>query len=214
MANEGLNARQQAIVPIAAFTASGDIDRLKTALTEGLDAGLTVNEIKEVIVQLYAYSGFPRSLNGLGAFMEVLKEREQAGIKDPQGKEAGPLPTDKSLRELGTEIQTHLAGAPVQGSLFDFAPAIDHFLKDHLFGDIFGRDNLSFQDREIATIAALAGMSGVNSQLQAHINIGMNVGLTESQINDLIAVLGAKVSQPVASNAADILANVVKARQQ
>lgn len=213
MTNEGLNVRQQAIVPIAAFTATGELDRLKIALNAGLDAGLTVNEIKEVIVQLYAYAGFPRSLNGLGTFMDVLKEREQAGIKDNLGKEANPLPTDKSLRELGTEIQTQLAGAPVTGPLFEFAPAIDHFLKDHLFGDIFGRDNLSFQDREIATIAALASISGVNSQLQSHIHIGMNVGLTEAQISGLISALRDKVGEPIANNANEIFQNVLKAKK-
>ena len=106
MKNEGLNAKQKSIVPIAAFTASGDMEKLKTALNEGLDAGLTVNEIKEVLIQMYAYAGFPRSLNGIDAFMGVLEEREKKGIKDESGKEPGPMPADKSSIELGTEIQT------------------------------------------------------------------------------------------------------------
>jgi hypothetical protein len=55
-------------------------------------------------------------------------------------------------------------------------------LKGHLFGDIFGRDNLDFQSREIATIAALANIEGVNAQLEAHFNIGFNTGLTEVQM--------------------------------
>jgi alkylhydroperoxidase/carboxymuconolactone decarboxylase family protein YurZ len=52
--NQGLNTKQEAIVPIAAFTAKGDLGKLKTALNEGLDVGLTVNEIKEILVQMYA----------------------------------------------------------------------------------------------------------------------------------------------------------------
>ena len=56
---DALSKRQQAIIPIAAFTASGDLDKLKAALIDGLDAGLTVNEIKEIPVHLYAYAGFP-----------------------------------------------------------------------------------------------------------------------------------------------------------
>ena len=58
-----LSAKQRGIIPIAAFTAAGDQERLRTALTEGLEAGLTVNEIKEILVQMYAYAGFPRSLS-------------------------------------------------------------------------------------------------------------------------------------------------------
>ena len=103
---EGLNAKQQSIVTIAAFTANGDLQKLKTALNEGLDAGLTVNEIKEILVQMYAYAGFPRSLNGINTFMGVMEEREKKGIKDEIGKEASPLPANKSSIELGTEIQT------------------------------------------------------------------------------------------------------------
>jgi len=57
-----LSPKQQSIVTISAFTANGDLEKLKTSLNEGLDAGLTVNEIKEILVQMYAYCGFPRSL--------------------------------------------------------------------------------------------------------------------------------------------------------
>jgi len=209
---EGLNAKQEKIVTIAAFTAKGDLDKLKTALNEGLDAGLTINEIKEVLVQMYAYAGFPRSLNGINTFISVLEEREQKGIKDELGKEPSPMPANKSRLELGTEIQTRLIGAPATGKYITFAPAIDQFLKAHLFGDIFGRDNLDFQSREIATISALASMEGVNSQLQAHFNIGFNTGLTEAQMKSLISVLTAKVGKREADNASDVLSRVLNGR--
>ena len=182
MKDNGLNATQQGIVSVAAFTANGNLEKLKTALNEGLDAGLTINEIKEILVQMYAYCGFPRSLNGLITFMSVLEERQKKGIRDELGKEPSPLPAGKSSIELGTEIQTRLAGGPVTGAVYVFAPAIDQFLKGHLFGEIFGRDVLDFQGREIATISALANMEGVNPQLQAHLNIGFNVGLTEAKM--------------------------------
>jgi alkylhydroperoxidase/carboxymuconolactone decarboxylase family protein YurZ len=212
MKAEGLNARQKSIVPIAAFTASGDMQGLKMALNEGLDAGLNVNEIKEFLIQMYAYAGFPRSLNGIDNFMGVLEERKQKGIKDEAGKEPSPMPANKSSIELGTEIQTRLAGRPVTGPIYTFAPTIDRFLKGHLFGDIFGRDNLDFQSREIATISALANMKGVNPQLQGHFNIGLNVGLTEPQMRSLISILEAKVGKKEADNANEILSKVLGSR--
>jgi len=206
--NQALSLKQQGIIPIAAFTAKGDLEKLKVSLHEGLNAGLTVNEIKEILVQLYAYTGFPRSLNSIGTFMGVMEERQKKGIKDEVGREASPLPANKSAVELGTEIQTRLVGKPVTGALYTFAPAIDRFLKGHLFGDIFGRDNLDFQNREIATISALASMDGVNPQLQAHFNVGLNTGLTEAQLKSLISVLSAKVSKKEADNASEILGKV------
>ena len=212
MNSGGLSAKQETIVPIAAFTANGDLPKLKTALHEGLDAGLTINEIKEVLVQMYAYAGFPRSLNGINTFMGVLAERAQKGVKDEPGKEASPLPANKSSIELGTEVQTRLIGAPATGKYLTFAPAIDQFLKGHLFGDIFGRDNLDFQSREIATSSALATMNGVNPQLQSHLTIGLNTGLTEAQLRSLISVLDANVGKKEADNAQEVFGKVLSSR--
>ena len=207
--NQLLSHKQQCIVTIAAFTAGGDLDRLKTALNEGLNSGLTVNEIKEILVQMYAYAGFPRSLNGISTFMAVMDERKGKGIKDEMGKEASPMPTDKNSLEFGTENQTKLTGRPVTGPLFDFAPAIDQFLKAHLFGDIFQRDIIDWREREFATIAGLANMKGVNSQLQAHYAISMNNGITPEQLHDFVAVLETKCGSEVAQNAKDVLEQVL-----
>ena len=76
-----LSPKQRAIAPIAAFTAKGDMPRLRTALEKGLAAGLTVNEINEVLIQMYAYCGFPRSLNAINGFMALVDERAEAGIE-------------------------------------------------------------------------------------------------------------------------------------
>jgi alkylhydroperoxidase/carboxymuconolactone decarboxylase family protein YurZ len=154
---------------------------------------------------MYAYAGFPRSLNGINTFMEVIEEREANGIKDEVGQEASPLPDNKTSIELGTEIQTSLVGAPVTGPTYTFSPVIDQFLKGHLFGDIFGRDTLDFQSRELATIAALANMEGVNSQLEAHFNIGLNTGLTEADMKGIVSVLETEVGKKVAKNAEEVL---------
>jgi 4-carboxymuconolactone decarboxylase len=213
MTSGGLNAKQEKIVAIAAFTANGDQQKLKTALIEGLDAGLTINEIKEILVQMYAYCGFPRSLNGINTFMGVLEEREQKGIKDEIGKEASPLPANKTSVELGTEILSSLTGTSAAGKYSAFTPAIDTFLKGHLFGDIFGRDNLDFQSREITTISALAALERVNPQLQSHINIGFKVGLTEMQMRSLISVLAVNVGKKEADNASGMLSTVLSVRQ-
>lgn len=186
---QALTRQQQAIAPIAASMAVGDMAKLKAALHEGLDAGLTVSETKEILVQLYAYAGFPRSLNALGEFMKVLEARKQRGVHDAPGRESGPVPTGRELLALGTANQTKLSGAPVRGPLFEFAPQVDEYLKTHLFGDIFARDNLDWPSRELATVGALAAMAGVESQLQSHIRISMNVGLTAAQLRELADVL-------------------------
>ncbi|MBZ7184455.1 hypothetical protein FMK59_02000 [Klebsiella michiganensis] len=175
---------------IAVSMASSQMDKLNAALNQGLDAGLTINETKEILVQLYAYTGFPRSLNALSELMKVVEARKQRGIKDVEGKEpVAPIPVGDELRRVGTANQTKISGAPVQGPLFDFAPVINQFLQTHLFGDIFARDNLDWQSRELATVGALAATPGVESQLLSHTRASMRVGLTASQLRQLAQVL-------------------------
>jgi len=201
-ASSALDARQQAIVPISAFAAAGDMAGLNQALEQGLSAGLSVNEAKEILVQLYAYAGFPRSLNALGELMKVLEARRQRGIDDPAGALPGrAVPKGDALLAAGTANQTKLSGGPVKGALFDFAPAADEYLKTHLFGDIFERDNLDWQSRELATVGMLSALPGAESQLQSHMRISMNVGLTAAQLQQLAAVLQERVGAEHAQRA-------------
>ncbi len=189
-ASERLTVRQQAIIPIAAFAAAGDIARLNGALNDGLDASLAISDAKEILVQLYAYAGFPRSLNALGELMKVVDARKQRGLYDAEGSDpSAAIPKGDALLAAGTANQTKLSGAPVTGLLFKFAPAIDEYLKSHLFGDIFERDNLDWQSRELATVSMLSSLAGAEPQLQAHMRISMNVGLIPAQLRQVTQVL-------------------------
>ena len=186
MAKEILTQKQKNIVSIASYTASGDLQNLEKALNRGLDEGLTVNEIKEILVQMYAYCGFPRSLNGINTFIQVTETRKANGIADKLGEEGKVLTKDTDKNEYGTKVQTELVGAPVKGAFAEFAPAIDAYLKEHLFADIFARGVLTNQEREIATIAALSTIPGVEPQLNSHIQMGKNTGLTQEQIDEIL----------------------------
>jgi 4-carboxymuconolactone decarboxylase len=213
--DEALRTNQQSIIPIAAFTANGDLDKLKTALEEGLAAGLTVNEIKEIMVHLYAYAGFPRSLNGISTFMAVMDERGAQGIQDEIGNEATPVPADLNRDEYGAKVRAKLAGLetiPPPSGYQLFTPVIDTFLKEHLFADIFVRDVLDHQSRELVTISALASMTGTGGQLRFHFGAAMNTGLTEAQMRDFISVLDSRVGEKEAEDAAEILAEVLSSR--
>lgn len=202
-----LSQPQQALLPIAALAAMGDLPRLTPALEHGLDSGLTVSDIREILVQLYAYAGFPRSLNALGQFMQVLETRRQRGVVDESGKAPSqPTPRGEALLQAGTANQTRLIGVPVTGALFEFAPAIDEYLKTHLFGDIFSRDNLDWPSRELATVSMLAAISGTDPQLQAHLRISRNVGLTTNQLQQLATILSDQVDTQTGARVTTALA--------
>ena len=172
------------IVNAAAFAAKGDQRSLRQALEAGLDAGVSINEFKEILVQLYAYCGFPRSLNALQTLRKLVDAR---GGKDSEGPQPTPFPKTDMLA-LGDANQTKLIGREIKGGLFDFAPAIDEYLKSHLFGDIFARDNVSWKVREMATVAMLAARHNVDAQLKGHISIAKNNGVSDEQIEDIVSI--------------------------
>src|SRR4029079_7449185 len=116
--------------------------------------------------------------------------RKQRGIQDAPG--SGPsrhIATGNELIAAGKANQTKISGGPVQGPVFDFAPVINQFLQTHLFGDIFERDNLDWQSRELATVGALAATPGAEPQLRSHMAASMRVGLTAGQLSQLVQVL-------------------------
>ena len=184
MANAAeLTAKENTIVDIGAWTARGEQDKLGVAFKAGFEAGLTLNEAKELVGQLYAYCGFPRALNAAGTLMKVadeVKPTEGSAADMPRGSLGG-----KAL-ELGTANQTKLCGGPVKGALFDFHPQLDEYLKTHLFGDIFARDVLDWRTREIVTIAALAARPETAPQMKAHIAIGKVNGITDAQAKAIV----------------------------
>ncbi len=94
---------------------------------------MTINEIKEILMQMYAYAGFPRSLNGINTFMRVLEERKQQGIKDELGKEANPLPTNIDKDKYGEEVRLTVSSAT----------SISNILRGCLRSDIRNPDMLA-----------------------------------------------------------------------
>ena len=186
-----LTERQQAIVAIVSYAAAGDTDGLARALTHGLTAGMTVNEIKELLIQAYAYCGFPRSLTALGVFANVLSERKARGVMDKEG-EAAAVTGDADRYALGAETLSRLSGIPVDAPApwyQDFAPGINTFLKEHLFADIFGRGILPYEDREIATVSMLTALGGVEPMATGHIGICRHLGVTTAQLNALLDIV-------------------------
>jgi len=184
--SQTLTERHKGLAACACLMAQGDLERLEPAVRTALDGGVTINELKEAFSQLYAYTGFPRSLNALGVLSKVLENRQ------PEWQEGKPWTRPalwddaaKALKQ-GTEVQTKLSGRAFD---YDFCPQDDYYLKSHLFGDIFASDQLTPADREIVTVAALSGLEGVDPQLAAHKRGAVNIGNSQELVDELCAWL-------------------------
>jgi 4-carboxymuconolactone decarboxylase len=211
-----LTEKHRAITLIAVFTAKGDLPKVQQALNTGLDAGLTVNECKEVLVHTYAYCGFPRSIRGLQTLMTTLDERKAKGIKDIMGREATPLPNDTNKYETGWKNLAKLGGRPTGGPIEKpttgyaaFSPEIEIFLKEHLFADLFSRDVLTFGERELTTISVLIALgTGVEPMLSSHLGLTMKQGFTKKQIEEVFTLIEKSVSKTDADAARKVFAEI------
>ena len=210
-----LSAKEKSIITIASLTTKGDLVTLKSELNKGLEAGLTVNEIKEILIHTYAYCGFPRSIRGLQTFMEVLNERKAKGINDEPGKEASPIKEDGNKYQRGKTILEQLTKTPQPNTLTGysaFAPVIDTFLKEHLFADIFERDVLTFTQRELVTISVISSIGDAEPMLKSHLSIAINLGVSPEQLKEFLVVIKPFIGAKKTKVAKEVVSEVLKSK--
>jgi alkylhydroperoxidase/carboxymuconolactone decarboxylase family protein YurZ len=207
-----LNLKEKSIISIASLTAKGDLIKLKKDLNQGLDAELTINEIKEILVHTYAYCGFPRSIRGLQTFMEVLEERKANGINDTIGIEASTFKNNTSRYDRGKQILGEITGKQQPDKLSGysaFAPVIDTFLKEHLFADIFERDILTYAQRELVTISVISAIGDAEPMLKSHLSICLNVGISPNQLKEFATIIKPIIGRKKAKSAKKIVTEVL-----
>lgn len=190
-----LSAPDAALARLSGRASAGDIPGLERALEAGLDAGITVNAIKEALLQLYAYAGFPRCLNANAAFARVLAARRARGVTDPEGPAPRALPEGTDRERLGRETRARLFGSDPEAPEAEwqrFAPGAERFLKEHLFADLFARGVLSERERELCTVAMLAALPGAEAQLTAHRGAAERQGLTAAELDAVEAAARAQ----------------------
>lgn len=92
------------------------------------------------------------------------------------------------------------AGQNVIDALAGIAPDFATYLFEFPFGDIYSRPGLALRDREIATIAAIAAMGTAAPQLKVHIEAGLNVGLSQEEITEILMQIAVYAGFPAALN--------------
>jgi alkylhydroperoxidase/carboxymuconolactone decarboxylase family protein YurZ len=213
--NKLLSSRDKSTIAIAVLTAKGDLVQLKSKLIGGLEAGLTINEIKEIVVHTYAYCGFPRSIRGLQTFMEVLEERKSKGIIDQLGNEVTKVINEEDKYSRGKSILQKLTNATIPNTLSGyaaFAPIIDIFLKEHLFADIFERDVLSFIQREWVTISVISTIGEAEPMLKSHLLICLNLGVVPEQLKEFTEIIKPIIGKRKTKSAKHVLKEVLKSK--
>lgn len=208
---KGLDNKSKEIVAVSSLIAQGAIPQLKVHLNGALNTGSTINEVKEVILQMSVYCGFPKCINAMNALKDVLSERKAKGINDADGKTA-TVSAIKDKYKVGADCLSLLKKEQEQvlkDVYQDLSPELIQFTIEYGYGDIFSRDNLDKKYRQIATIAALSTLGNAQPQLKFHIEAGLNIGLSVEEVKEIMLLMTVYAGFPAAINGTNCLKEVI-----
>lgn len=192
----GLSLKSREFATLAMVTALGNQPNSVQAHVEGaLRAGATETEIKELLMQMTVYAGYPKTLSAVTAAQSVFTNLKQRGIPA-----ASPQPDLESRRQAesnearyrrGLDALNQISkasGEAVVKSFEDIAPDLGRYIVEFSYGDVFSRPNLDLKTRELATVAALTGLSTTASELplKVHVNGALNVRASRQEIIEAI----------------------------
>ena len=181
---------ERRLILIAALAAAGRFDEMAEAVRAAHDDGVSAAAIREAIVFLVPYAGWPTALNALLAANAVV--RLATTMSDPldtadraDRRELG-LTTARTVNDRFNRVAENLAAID---------PALVDLLAEGAYGYVYNRAGLDLVQRELLAVAILA-VQGHDRQLLYHLRGAANVGASPDDITGTIEAL-ADVSDEV-----------------
>lgn len=169
-----LDIKTRELLTVTTLTALQTLPQLKAHINGALNAGNSPIEIREAIYQCAPFIGFPKTLNAIAVFNEVIKER---GLEGELKSTATTTETDRFKK--GFEIQNPLYGDEIKEAFKNLpdnmGSDVARFLTEVCFGDYYTREGLDLKKRELLTIAILTTTKNFNT-LKSHIKGNLKAG--------------------------------------
>ena len=188
-----LSKRDRSLVTVAVTEAQYRTDEVRGHLGRALDNGVTQEELFELITHVTFYAGWPTGSNASRVAAEVFEAR---GL---------PLPTPITAMDPAPSGASQVPGA------YPAAPYLGELLNTVLFGDVWERPQFSKRDRSLVTIAVAQALY-VTDQLRSHIGRGLDNGLTQEEIAEVITHVTFYSGFPTGVNASRVAVEVYQAR--
>ena len=175
-----LTFKEREIITVVCLTVIQCLPQLKAHINAALNIGNTPLEIREAIYTCFSFIGFPRTLNAIDVFNNIMKEKN---IVLPL--ESGKTIEDKDRYEKGLEIQKPVFGdaldkmlSKVPGKFGDIAAKLT---TETYFGDTYTRKFLDVKTRELINVVTLVAL-GNFGLLKPHIGAAIKLGNTKEKI--------------------------------
>jgi 4-carboxymuconolactone decarboxylase len=188
--SEGLAYRLKSISSMSALLSLGhQMDELRHRMELALETGFSLSDLKEIILQICLYAGFPRSLNGMACLRGLMESRNQRGQHTEEGVKPSPQPEGISRYKLGWDTLQSLDPEFIhrlKAGLDPISPELFSLVLEHGYADIFYRDNLDIRQREAAVVAAMVAVENADPQLSFHILAAMGTGIERGLMTEII----------------------------
>jgi len=189
----GLSPRDRSLITIAVTQSLYATEEIRAHIGRGLNNGLTQAEIAELIAHVLVYSGFPTGVNAARVATEVFQQRGLPPVPPSTPRNRDPVVP------------------PAYPNSFPGTPYLAALLNEWVYGEVWERPDLSKRDRSLATIAVAQAM-GAASELRSHLGRGLDNGVTQEEIGEVITHVAFYTGIPGAVNAARVAAAVFEAR--
>lgn len=196
-----LSPRDRSFVTISALVAGDHTQQMRGHFNRALDNGVKPSEISGIITHLAFYAGWPRAMSAVTVAKEVFTQRGLSPIPEPGLQ---PPVNDPAEAQRAASVEAQVNGV---------APALSGYTNGVLFQDLWRRTDLSARDRSLATVTALIA-GGQAEQLPFHLNRGMDAGLTQVQVGEVITHLAFYAGWPRAMSAVSVADTVFKSRER
>jgi 4-carboxymuconolactone decarboxylase len=133
-----------------------------------------------------------------------------AAVASAQTRAPEPSRYERGQAKLA-ELDPKLPDA-LKRSWQDFAPDIERYAAEFVFGDIYSRPGLPLRTRQILTVGMLAAMGNARPQLKLHIGLALNIGITPDELREVLMQTVAYAGFPTSLNGLTVLREVMEER--
>ena len=188
---------------VAACHSAGEQDALARELRAAVAGGLSWDACYEAILQLVAYTGYPRTLNALATYRAV------------SGVAVSPRPSEEwgdfalaVWPERGAAIFRQLwPGHDLADNVRPLSAELAEWVVNDDFGRIFGRPGLTVLEREAVVVGSLVAQR-TTPQLRSHRLAFLAVGGDDTTLDALVANLADLLPEAVIADAKATLARL------
>lgn len=201
-----LDLKKREMITCTVLSVMQTLPQLKSHAAAALNVGVTPVELRETIYQCAPFIGFPRTLNAIGVINEVFEERGIELPLEPQG-----TTTEENRFEKGFAIQNPIYGDEISQRMA-YVPGgmgndVSRFLTEYCFGDIYTRNGLDVQTRELLIYCILTALEA-DSQLASHAIGNMKLGTSRETLAAAVIQCLPYVGFPPAMKALNAIMNV------